>query len=437
MKTPRIALFALATIAGSSGLTLSACDSGSSAEPTAATTGDSGGGGSGAGGSGTGGQGAGGSTAEARFPFPQAWKSEHCSLAGNARSEDVIAAYELFKTTLLTADGAGGFLRVRRPNSSGAQVNSTVSEGIAYGMLLAVYMDDQEVFDKLFQYSQLWLDGYGLMHWYIDAEGTTPLGNGGATDSDEDIAWALIMADRQWGGQGALDKTYLELARHQIDLIWTYEVDHDGGEVLKPGDQWGGKELTNISYFAPAYYRVFGEVSGKVAEWNKVIDKCYEMIDLTLNDTNGNKSNGLVPAWSTAAGVPTHDPQHHQLDSCRTPFRIGQDYCYFGEPRARAYLEKITGFYKGVGIENITDGYALDGTPMPAKDVRLAAFVGPAGVGAMYDAGNQPFLDQAYADTATLDLIPEVQSIYYNTSWTALSVLMMSGNFVDFTHPPK
>ena len=43
------------------------------------------------------------------------------------------------KTDIVTSDGAGGFLRVRRPNSASAVVNSTVSEGIAYGMLLAVY----------------------------------------------------------------------------------------------------------------------------------------------------------------------------------------------------------------------------------------------------------------------------------------------------------
>ena len=41
----------------------------------------------------------------------------------------------------------------RRPNSAGAEVNSTVSEGIAYGMLLAVYADDQTTFDELWQYS--------------------------------------------------------------------------------------------------------------------------------------------------------------------------------------------------------------------------------------------------------------------------------------------
>ena len=135
----------------------------------------------------------------------------------------------------LTSDGAGGFLRVRRPNSSGAEVNSTVSEGIAYGMLLSVYADDQPTFDKLWQYSQNWLDGNGLMNWYIDADGTQVLGTGAASDADEDMAYALIVADARWGGKGSLTTNYIDLAKTQIGKIWQYEVDHTRNDVLKPG----------------------------------------------------------------------------------------------------------------------------------------------------------------------------------------------------------
>ena len=98
---------------------------------------------------------------------------------------------------------------------------STVSEGIAYGMLIAVYMgtkDDQMLFDDLWRYSQAHLNGNGLMHWGIAANGTTITGQGGATDADEDIAFALVMADKQWGSAGTLN--YLNLAKTQITSVW-------------------------------------------------------------------------------------------------------------------------------------------------------------------------------------------------------------------------
>ena len=116
----------------------------------------------------------------------------------------MVAAYDKWKTDTVTADGAGGHLRVKRPKDPGLEPNSTVSEGIAYGMLIAVYMNDQPLFDELWKYEQQWLDKNGLMDWYINAAGTERLGTGAASDADEDMAWALLMADRQWGGNGSL-----------------------------------------------------------------------------------------------------------------------------------------------------------------------------------------------------------------------------------------
>lgn len=367
---------------------------------------------------------------------------KYCTLPSNADHANAVAAYEHWKETLLTADGAGGFLRVRRPNSAGAVVNSTVSEGIAYGMLASVYMDDQPTFDALWQYSQLHVNVNGLMNWYIGPAGEV-LGEGAASDSDEDIAFALVMAAEKWGGSGSLSSTYEELAKKQIDLVWRFEVDVSTGKpILLAGDSWGTQDIVNPSYFAPAFYRTFARYTDNDG-WNEVAASSYDIIEASLNETSGNQDNGLVPAWCTKAGVPTHSPQHFQFDSCRTPFRIGQDYCWHGEPRAKSYLEKITGFYEGIGIENLIDGFALDGTPYPEFSVdgsRAAAFVGPAGVGAMFDPAHADFAEQAYTDLITPNALivgdsahDNRGSIYYNTSWRVLSLLMLDGTYVDLT----
>jgi endo-1,4-beta-D-glucanase Y len=356
-----------------------------------------------------------------------------CTAPAGARTDDARAAYAKWKTDLVTGAGAGGFRRVRRPNSSGAEVNSTVSEGIAYGMLLAAYNDDQPLFDDLWRYEQLWLDPRGLMNWYINAAGTAVNGTGAATDADEDMAFALVVAAARWGGQGALPTSYQALAAAQINLIWQYEVDHGMGDVLTPGDQFGGGQVINISYFAPAFYRVFGRVTNTTASWNNVVASTYRVLTATLNARNGNTSNGLVPAWSTPDGTPmapagTSMPTWHQLDSCRTPFRLAQDYCWFGDASALAYLQAISGFYAGVGARNLVDGYDLNGTPHPqfaSVGNQAAAFVGTAGAGAMAVPSVAAFRDDAYADVATLSLLAGSQ--YYNESWTALSLLMMTG----------
>src|SRR5262245_13474960 len=185
--------------AGTAGAT--AGQGGSGATGSAGTGGGQGGssGRGGSGGGGTTGTGGGAGTTPA-VVIPGAG---NCMPPAGANPADAMAAYNKWRTDLVTSDGAGGFLRVRRPNSASAEVNSTVSEGIAYGMLLAVYAGDQPTFDKLWQYSQLWLDSNGLMDWYINAAGTQRLGTGAASDADEDMAFALVAANARWGGKGS------------------------------------------------------------------------------------------------------------------------------------------------------------------------------------------------------------------------------------------
>ena len=425
-----------ASTGGSSGSTGGAGTTGAGG---ASSTGTGGAGNSGTGGGTGGAAGSGSGTGGAPLTIPG---TGQCAAPTGASVADATAAYAKWKSDLVVSDGARGFLRVIRPNSSGAVVNSSNSEGIGYGMLLAVYANDQNTFDNLWKYEQLFLDNHGLMNWYISPDGNTVLGTGAATDGDEDMAFALLMADKRWGGQGSLSTTYLAAAKAQIGLIWQYEVDPNHAYVLTSGDQSDGSVI-NISYFAPAYYREFGQATNAAPNWKKVIDECYTVISATLNAQNGNSQNGLVPAWSTPAGVPmtppgTSMPLYHQLDSCRTPFRLGEDYCWNAEPRALTYLQKITGFYASVGVASMVDGYDLNGTPHPqfvtTGGPRAASFVGPAGVGAMATGTTYTKLrDDAYASVATLTDL--AGSTYYQESWTALSLQMMTGLLQDLEAP--
>lgn len=374
----------------------------------------------------------------AQRPFPQHAFGTFCSYPAHPDDHAVVTAYQAWKDTTVTSDGAGGFFRVKKPDS-GSVIGSTVSEGMGYGMILSAYLGDQALFDGLWRYALLHFDENGLMNWEIGPDGAvTSGGTGGATDGDVDMAWGLVMADRQWGGKGMLAKPYLDYAKELIGNILAHEVDHTRGELLKPGDKWGDVDVTNPSYFAPAYFRVFGRVTNQVDAWNKVIDANYIILARSLNTTNGNASNGLAPAWCDSTGKPVEAyagaPTYFQNDATRVPFRVGQDYCYFGERRAKDYLALIGGFYSGLGVANIVDGYDLNGAPHPDRAVgglQAASFVGPAAVAGMSDPTFQKLLEDAYAAVATQKLT--AGTIYYQKSWTALSLLILTGNLVDLT----
>jgi endo-1,4-beta-D-glucanase Y len=363
------------------------------------------------------------------YPFPQNRHYSRCTYPQYTNAV-VRNAYATWKNTLVTTSGAKGYRRVQRSASESLPMH-TVSEGIGYGMILAVYMNDQPLFDDLWNYEQQFLDSHGLMNWDIDPNGNVASA-GAATDGDEDMAWALLMADKQWGTSPTLG-TYLAIAQKQIGAVWNGDVYQS--KLPNLGDSWGDWNSLDISYFAPAYYRVFAVVD-PADDWAATVKTTYDTIANNLNATNGNQNNGLVPGFSSSQGGPpaqagTANPFTYQYDACRTPFRIGLDWCVNGERRAQAYVALTSRFFGAIGATNMVDGYQLNGVEM--GNAPASPFVGPAGVGAMSSASYSSFTQGAY------ELLlgnPLQGGEYYAESWTVLSLLMMSGNFLDYTNLP-
>jgi len=378
-----------------------------------------------------------------RFPFPRNQRLPHLTYPSQADAGDVRAAFERWRDEIVTSEGARGGVRTRRPDTPDGQANSTVSEGIAYGMLIAVMVDDQALFDGFWTYARCFLNKSGLMDWYIAPDGSRALAVGAASDADEDMAWALIMADRQWGGSGALGESYLSVARRLIDAIYETEVDHaQWPDMFLPGDDWRGKNVFNPSYFAPNQFRLFGQISGNESGWQRVIDRGYTILASSLNAPSKNQHNGLVPAWCDADGAPVEAfpgaMKNYQYDSARTPFRLVQDWALAEDPRASAHLGKLSDFFAGIGATHIVDGYELDGRPAPdpkspPNNPGSAVFVGCAAAGAMHDPKYQGFIDAAYARVRTGELL--TRSRYYNHCWNVLSTLMLTGNLSEL--PPR
>ncbi|WP_158627621.1 glycosyl hydrolase family 8 [Corallococcus sp. AB038B] len=314
-------------------------------------------------------------------------------------------SYADWKAKYVTADGANGALRVQRPENNG----DTVSEGIGYGMLLAANNGDQTTFDGLWKYAQSHLNENGLMNWRIDAQGGT-LGQNGATDADEDMAMALVSADKKWGG-------YKQDATTLIDNILEHEVE-PGTNVLKPGDAFGGSSETNPSYFAPAYYKEFSKFTGDT-RWDQVADASYDMLDKALKQP-GSKDTGLVPDWMDANGKPLERGPNSTYDAMRTPWRIGLDAAWNDDPRASAYLDKVNTFWKSQGVENIGDTYALDGTPLSKNHNATAVSMAAAGAIADPDAG--------YRGAMWNEMVKTTEGGgYFGDSLRALSLLTSSG----------
>lgn len=318
---------------------------------------------------------------------------------------EIEVSYAEWKRTFVTEDGAGGHLRVTRPENGG----DTVSEGIAYGMLLAAYQEDRDLFDGLWRYAQSHADRNGLMHWRVDALNRV-IGENAASDADLDMALALVVADRAWGG-------YRADAVAQIDRIMAHEVE-PGTMVLKPGDAFGGSTLTNPSYFSPGAYEVFRDYTGD-ARWSEVTTAAYRMLD-DLGGRGGGATTGLVPDWMTATGEPvTGYGYDYSYDAVRAPWRLATHAAWTCDSRALAQLERMNSFFSSVGPANIKDGYSLDGRTLGSW--HNASFVGPAGAAALLSG------DAGYRSAMWDETVASVPENYYNSTLRLLSLLLMNG----------
>jgi endo-1,4-beta-D-glucanase Y len=245
------------------------------------------------------------------------------------------------------------------------------------------------------------------MNWKIDpGGGVAGDGRNSATDADEDMGFALVMADKQWGGYASTAKDFLK-------KVSTACFGSDG--TIKAGDNY---VAVNPSYLAPAFYRTFAKYTGD-SRWMTILDKSYQILQGTQNSTTG-----LVPDWSSGRSGPNYG-----YDAARTPYRIALDACWNNEPRAISFSQTIAKFFAGVGAANIKDGYEV-GTGNPMGPNTNSTFVGPAGTSAM-PAKQTKLLDDAYAFVAA-DGNKGTES-YFNLSWALFSALMMTGNIADLT----
>jgi hypothetical protein len=104
-------------------------------------------------------------------------------------------AWEFYVKTFIMPNGLVRHLRMATDEKTVIGHNEAVSEGVGYGMLLAVICNDQTNFNKIFEGGKqhMWKgSSYGCWSW---SNGNCVQG-GAATDADLDIALALVFADK-------------------------------------------------------------------------------------------------------------------------------------------------------------------------------------------------------------------------------------------------
>ena len=323
----------------------------------------------------------------------------------------------------------------------------TVSEAHGYGMLITANMaghdpEAKEYFDGLYRYFRAHPSAINsdLMAWKQGDTGEDIVDVSGvdsATDGDMDIAYALLLADSQWGSNGEIN--YLAEAKKVINAIMLDDVNHSDW-TLKLAD-WVDEDdakygsATRPSDFMLQHMKDFRNVTGD-RNWDRVIDKTYSISKELYNNFSPNA--GLLPDFVVKKGgafVPaepyfleSETDGDYSYNSSRTPWRIGTDYLLTGDDRAKEQLNKLTQWIRKQTKDDpsqIMGGYKLDGSA-PLVDYADISFSAPIMVGSMLDAGNQTWLNTLWDYNAA---ISTKDDLYFGNTLRLLSMIVVSGNW--------
>ncbi|GAA1838920.1 glycosyl hydrolase family 8 [Luedemannella flava] len=348
----------------------------------------------------------------------------------------VVAFYRQWRAAFVRA-GCGRF-HVVSPDAE----YPVVAEAQGYGLVISALMAGadrraRELFDGILGYvlAHPSSQDRGLMAAEQDADCRDVNGGDSATDGDLDIAYGLLLADRQWGSNGRYD--YRRLALRRIAAIARSEVD-PRTHLLRLGDWASGDgalaSTSRTSDWMLDHLRAFRRATGD-PYWDTVRRAHQRALSRLL--VGPGAGTGLVPDFvvDTHAGLrpasgrvleSEHDGEY-SWNACRVPLRLGTDAVTSGDARSVAAVRALTRWIRqasGGDPAAVATGYTLDGTPLASG--AHPAFVAPLAVAALTDPTAQPWLDALWR---WMVATPVHAGGYYAASVQLLSMIVVSGNY--------
>jgi endoglucanase len=317
-------------------------------------------------------------------------------------------AAKSFLTAYVRPDG-----RVSRRDQSG----DTVSEGQAYGMLLAEVTGNNMMFDRIWRWTRVHMQlPTGLFAYHADAKGHL-LSPNPASDADLLIAWALLRY------QGPHADEHHQAGRQVAAALLAHEtIDGPGGRPVITAGPWADGRPASLdpSYWALPALDGLAEMTGD-SKWRLLASQALMLTRRLTRD-----GRDLPPDWALLGAdgrlAPTPGPTASEphptygLDAQRVPiwFAVSCD------PQARALAAHWWALLRRHGRARALalglNGHILDPAGAPLPLVAAAAAARAAG----HVHASRRLMRRAAAEQHRFPT-------YYGGAWVALGQALLSG----------
>jgi oligosaccharide reducing-end xylanase len=328
-----------------------------------------------------------------------------------------------------------------------ADSNDIRSEGMSYGMMIAVQMDLKAEFDKLWKFAQTHMQYPAntpttAWKYYFRWQGTvtgSDVSFGATTvpapDGDEYFAAALYLADKRWGSAGAVnyrqeaDNIATAMLHNPAGADSRYPIIHATQNMIVFVPYGASNGFTDPSYHLPGFYELFALYgpAADAAKW-----KTVAATSRTFLATSAHATTGLHPDYATFAGAPTtasagdgHD--QFKYDAWRVVMNMAVDYAWFSQNAGlKTQVEKYHAFFANhLGTNNVSNAlFHVDGTnPSGGGSTALTATLA-AGALASSAENRKTYVDNLWG-------VPQQsgQYRYYQESVYLLGLLAVAGKY--------
>ncbi len=247
------------------------------------------------------------------------------------------------------------------------------SEGMSYGMMIAVQLDKQEMFDKFWRWSVKYMQHKegprkGYFAWSINTETMKPNSLGSASDGELFFVTSLLFASNRWGNDSGIN--YYQEARNILGEMWKkdgsnnvyniFNTEHKQITFVPDGFGYG---WTDPSYHLPAFMEAWAMYAkdGHEEFYRACADTSRVFLHRACDPVTGLNSD--YTEFSGAPHPTRWMPPGFRYDSWRVPMNIAMDYVWFGKDKEwqETYAQNFQNFLRSKGIDSFDDQFALNG----------------------------------------------------------------------------
>ena len=325
--------------------------------------------------------------------------------------------------------------------------NDVRSEGMSYGMMIAVQLDKKAEFNALWNWAKTYmyhdLPNHpigGFFSWQMMTSGAT-VDELPAPDGEEYFVMALYFAAGRWGNGSGIYNYRAEADRLLSDMKnRTFITGPTVKGYLTAGNLFDAKHKmvcftsdikyrghTDPSYHLPAFYELW-------ARWGPAADRSFwtqaasASRDFFQRATN--PVTGLAPEYANFDGSPYASSWNSrsvdfQFDSWRTVMNWSVDWAWWAKDiRQRQLSDRLQAFFESKGISAYGNQFTLDGSQFGNDhSPGLVAMNAVASLAATHPRARQ-FVEELWNMP-----VPSGQGRYYDGMLYLLGVLHCSGEF--------